>query len=44
MDYEHFVVAAARVVEYIGVGVRPFGRLHAAAVFATHRPENPWTS
>jgi hypothetical protein len=43
MDHEHFVVAAARVVEYIGVGVRPLGRLLAAAAFATHRRENPWT-
>jgi hypothetical protein len=43
MDHEHFVVAAARIVECIGVGVRPLGRLLAAAAFATHRREDSWT-
>jgi hypothetical protein len=45
MDHEHFVVAAVRVVGDIGVGVgvRPLGRLLAAAAFATHRREDPWT-
>lgn len=34
MDYEHFVVAAARVVEFVGVAVLLFGRLLAAAAFS----------
>jgi uncharacterized membrane protein len=33
MDYEHFVGAAARVVEFIGVGVLLLGALLAAAAF-----------
>lgn len=33
MDYEHFVVAAARVVEFIGVAVLLLGALLAALVF-----------
>ena len=33
MDYEHFVVAAARVVEFIGVGVLLLGALLAAVAF-----------
>jgi uncharacterized membrane protein len=34
MSYEHFVVAAARVVEFIGVAVLLLGALLAAAIFA----------
>jgi len=34
MDYEHFVVAAARVVEFIGVAVLLLGALLAAAAFS----------
>jgi len=34
MDYEHFVVAAARVVEFIGVVVLLLGAFLAAAAFA----------
>jgi uncharacterized membrane protein len=34
MDYEHFVFAAARVVEFIGVGVLLLGALLAAAAFS----------
>jgi uncharacterized membrane protein len=34
MEYEHFVVAAARAVEYVGVGVLLLGALLAAGVFA----------
>jgi len=33
MDYEHFVVAAARVVEFVGVVVLLLGALLAAAGF-----------
>ena len=33
MDYEHFVVAAARVVEFIGVGVLLLGAILAAVAF-----------
>ena len=33
MDYEHFVVAAARVVEFVGVAVLLLGALVAAAAF-----------
>jgi uncharacterized membrane protein len=33
MDYEHFVVAAARVVEFIGVGALLLGAFLAAAAF-----------
>jgi len=33
MDYEHFVVAAARVVEFIGVAVLLLGAFLAAAAF-----------
>src|SRR5512147_524762 len=33
MDYEHFVSAAARVVEFVGVGVLLLGALLAALVF-----------
>jgi uncharacterized membrane protein len=34
MDYEHFVEAAARVVEFVGVVVLLVGALFAAAAFA----------
>jgi uncharacterized membrane protein len=34
MNYEHFVVAAARVVEYVGVVVLLLGALLAAGAFA----------
>ena len=34
MDYEHFVVAAARVVEFVGVAVLLLGALLAAAAFS----------
>lgn len=34
VDYEHFVVAAARVVEFIGVAVLLLGALVAALAFA----------
>jgi uncharacterized membrane protein len=34
MDYEHFVVAAARVVEFTGVAVLLVGALIAALAFA----------
>lgn len=34
MDYEHFVVAAARVVEFVGVAVLLLGALLAAGAFA----------
>ena len=34
MGYEHFVVAAARVVEFIGVAVLLLGALLAAAAFS----------
>ena len=34
MDYEHFVVAAARVVEIVGVVVLLLGALLAAAAFS----------
>ena len=33
MDYEHFVVAAARVVEFVGVAVLLLGALLAAVAF-----------
>lgn len=34
MDYEHFVVAAARVVEFVGVAVLLLGALLATAAFS----------
>ncbi|MCA3240593.1 MAG: DUF1622 domain-containing protein [Rubrivivax sp.] len=34
MNYEHFVVAAARVIEYVGVVVLLLGALLAAGAFA----------
>jgi uncharacterized membrane protein len=34
MDYEHFVVAAARVVEFVGVAVLLLGALLAAGAFS----------
>ena len=34
MDYEHFVFAAARVVEFVGVAVLLLGALLAAAAFS----------